>query len=211
MIKNRISPGAVCQKIFKTDILKKTFAELDVNQHLTMHEDILQNICAAYFCEKTLHLDYMGYIYFANHESITKSTYTLEKSIHHLEQSKTVKSKLKTFFTRHNIDKSLLRYPAKNMLWFYLSRPNNKIILRQNRRALIPMLIELDSYSAISMLIDCFPDIPPHNPYSKLYYMNKVQKVKFLSKITLESILKKLRLLDLVKSMYKKLKTYLRS
>ena len=102
-------PWFMVRYLLKREITLKVYQELQVNEHLTIHEDLLFLIVYSYYINKAVSIDTLGYNYnWNNMNSAMRSKRTEAVLQKELNAASTVMSYLDRFFDNHQLDKNLL-------------------------------------------------------------------------------------------------------
>ncbi len=200
-----IAKGYLCQKVYKSAILKKVFQELNIQDRFTIDEDSLVNVCASYYCKKVLYLNYLGYMYdVCNESGTTRQKRDLKYCTHVFYQFKISISHMKKFFKSHNLDIKMLSFIEYRM-YKYLIELSENLSYSDKKEFVAVILAEREFAVGVFMsLIYTYPKNNEHSPhknneYAALKDMNLTRRVKHLAKIETKRILKRLGLFELVK------------
>ena len=102
-------PWFMWRYLLRRDISLKVCQELQVQEHLTIHEDLLFLIIYSYYINKAISINTLGYNYnWNNMDSAMREKRTIAVLQKELNAASTVISYLDRFFDNHQLDKNLL-------------------------------------------------------------------------------------------------------
>ena len=156
-------PWFMVRYLLKRDISLKVCQELQVHEHLTIHEDLLFLIVYSYYINNAASIDVVGYNYnWNNMNSAMRERRTITVLQKELNAASIVVSYLERFFDSHKLDKELLFDVKRNLCKSFLGTLQFYERDQETMNAILKQSIDLFGSNIFGLFIVANPELLPN-------------------------------------------------
>ena len=156
-------PWFMWRYLLRRDISLKVCQELQVQEHLTIHEDLLFLIIYSYYINKAISINTLGYNYNWNNMNSAmrekRTTTVLQKE---LNAASTVMAYLERFFDNHQLDKNLLFDVKCNLCKSFLGNLQFHERDQETMNAILKQSIDIFGSDIFGLFIVAKPELLPN-------------------------------------------------
>ena len=156
-------PWFMWRYLLRRDISLKVCQELQVQEHLTIHEDLLFLIIYSYYINKAISINTLGYNYnWNNMNSAMREKRTIAVLQKELNAASTVISYLDRFFDNHQLDKNLLFDVKCNLCKSFLGNLQFHERDQETMNAILKQSIDIFGSDIFGLFIVAKPELLPN-------------------------------------------------